>query len=112
MQHGASLDARPQERNPVAAGLVLAACAARFSLVRRHRIRTGAGNPVTQLGLSDDRGVVDDAWSRPGVGRLRSRIWLVSTRDFRITVRGVFDGLASGQRAELLAEAEAHEMTL
>jgi hypothetical protein len=34
----------------------------------------------------------------------------VSTRDFRITVRGAFDGLASDQRAELLAEAEAHDI--
>jgi hypothetical protein len=35
---------------------------------------------------------------------------LVSTRDFRITVRGAFDGLTSDQRAELLAEAEAHDI--
>ena len=34
----------------------------------------------------------------------------MSTRDFRITVRGAFDGLTSDQRAELLAEAEAHDI--
>lgn len=35
---------------------------------------------------------------------------LVSTRDFRITVRGAFDGLTADQRAELLAEAGAHDI--
>ena len=34
----------------------------------------------------------------------------MSTRQFRITVRGAFDGLTSDQRAELLAEAEAHDI--
>lgn len=34
----------------------------------------------------------------------------MSTREFRVTVRGVFDGLTSEQRAELLAEAEAHDI--
>ncbi|MFI2779720.1 DUF6204 family protein [Streptomyces sp. ALB3] len=34
----------------------------------------------------------------------------MSTRTFRITVRGVFDGLSSGQRAELLADAAEHDV--
>ncbi|MFD5631161.1 MULTISPECIES: DUF6204 family protein [unclassified Streptomyces] len=34
----------------------------------------------------------------------------MSTRTFRITVRGVFDGLDAGQRAELLAEAAEHDV--
>ncbi|QDY80211.1 DUF6204 family protein [Streptomyces qinzhouensis] len=34
----------------------------------------------------------------------------MSTRIFRITVRGVFDGLDAGQRAELLARAGEHQM--
>jgi hypothetical protein len=34
----------------------------------------------------------------------------VSSRDFRITVRGAFDGLTPEQRAELLAAAEAHDI--
>ncbi|MEU6213909.1 DUF6204 family protein [Streptomyces sp. NPDC047023] len=32
------------------------------------------------------------------------------TRTFRITVRGSFDGLTEGRRAELLAAAPAHDM--
>jgi Family of unknown function (DUF6204) len=35
---------------------------------------------------------------------------LVSTREFRITVRGAFDGLTPDHRAELLAEAGAHDI--
>ncbi|MGW3354177.1 DUF6204 family protein [Streptomyces bungoensis] len=34
----------------------------------------------------------------------------MSTRTFRITVRGVFDGLDAGQRAELLARAADHDV--
>lgn len=34
----------------------------------------------------------------------------MSTRTFRITVRGVFDGLNAGQRAELLARAADHDI--
>ncbi|OKK22127.1 hypothetical protein AMK16_02680 [Streptomyces sp. CB00455] len=34
----------------------------------------------------------------------------MSSRTFRITVRGSFDGLTAGQRAELLADAPAHDM--
>ena len=34
----------------------------------------------------------------------------MSTRNFRITVRGAFDGLTAEQRAELLAAAEAHDI--
>jgi uncharacterized protein DUF6204 len=34
----------------------------------------------------------------------------VSTRTFRITVRGAFDGLSTDQRAELLADAAAHDI--
>ncbi|GHH80810.1 hypothetical protein GCM10018781_62040 [Kitasatospora indigofera] len=34
----------------------------------------------------------------------------MSTRTFRITVRGVFDGLDAGQRAELLARASEHDV--
>jgi hypothetical protein len=34
----------------------------------------------------------------------------VSTRTFRITVRGVFDGLGDEQRAELLAQAAEHDV--
>ncbi|MEV6210257.1 DUF6204 family protein [Kitasatospora sp. NPDC051914] len=34
----------------------------------------------------------------------------MSTRDFRITVRGVFDGLSDAQRAELLARAAEHDV--
>ncbi|MFC9281927.1 DUF6204 family protein [Streptomyces collinus] len=34
----------------------------------------------------------------------------MSTRTFRITVRGVFDGLSEAQRAELLADAAQHDM--
>jgi hypothetical protein len=34
----------------------------------------------------------------------------VSTRTFRITVRGVFDGLSTDQRAELLARAPEHDV--
>ncbi|MFE4454413.1 DUF6204 family protein [Streptomyces sp. NPDC056796] len=34
----------------------------------------------------------------------------MSTRTFRITVRGVFDGLDAGQRAELLARAAEHDV--
>ena len=34
----------------------------------------------------------------------------MSTRTFRITVRGVFDGLSADQRAELLAEAVEHDV--
>ncbi|GJF31798.1 hypothetical protein KNE206_44980 [Kitasatospora sp. NE20-6] len=34
----------------------------------------------------------------------------MSTRTFRITVRGVFDGLTAEQRAALLADADAHDV--
>ncbi|WP_344525838.1 DUF6204 family protein [Streptomyces albiaxialis] len=34
----------------------------------------------------------------------------MSIRTFRITVRGVFDGLTTDQKAELLAEAPQHDM--
>ncbi|MFC8967855.1 DUF6204 family protein [Streptomyces sp. NPDC057094] len=34
----------------------------------------------------------------------------MTTRTFRITVRGVFDGLSAEQRAELLAEAAQHDV--
>ena len=34
----------------------------------------------------------------------------MSSRTFRIIVRGVFDGLSPEQRAELLADAEAHDV--
>ncbi|WP_448316313.1 DUF6204 family protein [Streptomyces sp. CO7] len=34
----------------------------------------------------------------------------MSTRTFRITVRGVFDDLDAGQRSELLAHAAEHDM--
>ncbi|AGS72221.1 DUF6204 family protein [Streptomyces collinus] len=34
----------------------------------------------------------------------------MNTRTFRITVRGVFDGLTEAQRAELLADAAQHDM--
>lgn len=34
----------------------------------------------------------------------------MSTRTFRITVRGVFDGLGSDQRADLLARAAEHDV--
>jgi uncharacterized protein DUF6204 len=34
----------------------------------------------------------------------------MSTRNFRVIVRGVFDGLSSGQRAELLAHAAEHDV--
>ncbi|MGV9608524.1 DUF6204 family protein [Streptomyces sp. NPDC003631] len=34
----------------------------------------------------------------------------MSTRTFRVTVRGVFDGLDDGQRAELLARAAEHDV--
>ncbi|MFJ4920797.1 DUF6204 family protein [Streptomyces sp. NPDC088725] len=34
----------------------------------------------------------------------------MSTRTFRITVRGVFDGLSADQRAELLARAPEHDV--
>lgn len=34
----------------------------------------------------------------------------MSTRTFRVTVRGVFDGLGAEQRAELLAEAAEHDV--
>ncbi|MFC8914959.1 DUF6204 family protein [Streptomyces sp. NPDC047821] len=34
----------------------------------------------------------------------------MSTRTFRVTVRGVFDGLDADQRAELLARAEEHDV--
>lgn len=34
----------------------------------------------------------------------------MSTRAFRITVRGVFDGLSADQRAELLAHASEHDV--
>lgn len=34
----------------------------------------------------------------------------MSTRTFRVTVRGVFDGLSTDQRAELLARAEEHDI--
>ncbi|MER5450924.1 DUF6204 family protein [Streptomyces sp. NPDC002766] len=34
----------------------------------------------------------------------------MSTRTFRITVRGVFDGLGADQRAELLARAAEHDV--
>ncbi|MEV5478470.1 DUF6204 family protein [Streptomyces sp. NPDC052207] len=34
----------------------------------------------------------------------------MSTRTFRVTVRGVFDGLDEGQRAELLARAAEHDV--
>ncbi|MEV1007973.1 DUF6204 family protein [Streptomyces sp. NPDC049881] len=34
----------------------------------------------------------------------------MSTRTFRITVRGVFDGLGADQRAELLARAPEHDV--
>ncbi|MFI9629486.1 DUF6204 family protein [Streptomyces sp. NPDC052042] len=34
----------------------------------------------------------------------------MSTRTFRITVRGVFDGLSAEQRAELLARAAEHDI--
>jgi hypothetical protein len=35
---------------------------------------------------------------------------VVSTHTFRITVRGFFDALTEPQRAELLAEAEEHDI--
>ncbi|MET8413301.1 DUF6204 family protein [Streptomyces sp. NPDC005195] len=34
----------------------------------------------------------------------------MSTRTFRITVRGVFDGLGTDQRSELLARAAEHDV--
>ncbi|MEU3558295.1 DUF6204 family protein [Streptomyces fragilis] len=34
----------------------------------------------------------------------------MSTRTFRVTVRGTFDGLDAGQRSELLAHAAEHDM--
>lgn len=34
----------------------------------------------------------------------------MGTRTFRITVRGVFDGLSADQRAELLARAAKHDV--
>ncbi|MFD9095065.1 DUF6204 family protein [Streptomyces collinus] len=34
----------------------------------------------------------------------------MSIRTFRITVRGVFDGLSEAQRADLLADAAQHDM--
>ncbi|MFF3917376.1 DUF6204 family protein [Streptomyces sp. NPDC001852] len=34
----------------------------------------------------------------------------MSTRTFRITVRGAFDGLTDAQRAELLADAAEHDV--
>ena len=34
----------------------------------------------------------------------------MSTRTFRVTVRGVFDGLSPAQRAELLAQAAEHDV--
>ncbi|MBK3645021.1 DUF6204 family protein [Streptomyces sp. MBT33] len=34
----------------------------------------------------------------------------MSTRTFRITVRGVFDGLGADQRAELLSRAAEHDV--
>ncbi|WP_328498628.1 DUF6204 family protein [Streptomyces sp. NBC_00414] len=34
----------------------------------------------------------------------------MSTRTFRITVRGVFDGLGADQRSALLADAAAHDV--
>jgi hypothetical protein len=34
----------------------------------------------------------------------------MTTRTFRITVRGVFDGLTDDQRAALLADAAAHDV--
>lgn len=34
----------------------------------------------------------------------------MSTRTFRITVRGVFDGLGTDQRAELLSRAPEHDV--
>jgi 3,4-dihydroxy-2-butanone 4-phosphate synthase len=34
----------------------------------------------------------------------------MSTRTFRVTVRGVFDGLSAQQRAELLADAAEHDV--
>ncbi|MEL3949390.1 MULTISPECIES: DUF6204 family protein [Streptomyces] len=34
----------------------------------------------------------------------------MSTRTFRVTVRGVFDGLSGDQRAELLARAAEHDI--
>ncbi|GIE48688.1 hypothetical protein Ani05nite_22220 [Amorphoplanes nipponensis] len=34
----------------------------------------------------------------------------MSTRTIRVTVRGAFDGLTAGQRAELLADAAAHDV--
>ncbi|MBY8888865.1 DUF6204 family protein [Streptomyces sp. PTM05] len=34
----------------------------------------------------------------------------MSTRTFRVTVRGVFDGLGADQRAELLARAAQHDV--
>ncbi|MFJ9683282.1 DUF6204 family protein [Streptomyces sp. NPDC101194] len=34
----------------------------------------------------------------------------MSTRTFRVTVRGVFDGLSADQRAELLARAAEHDV--
>ncbi|MGW3910905.1 DUF6204 family protein [Streptomyces sp. NPDC005070] len=34
----------------------------------------------------------------------------MTTRTFRITVRGVFDGLSADQRAELLAHAPEHDV--
>ena len=34
----------------------------------------------------------------------------MSTRTFRVTVRGVFDGLSAEQRAELLAQAADHDV--
>ncbi|MEU6198949.1 DUF6204 family protein [Streptomyces sp. NPDC047061] len=34
----------------------------------------------------------------------------MTTRTFRVTVRGVFDGLSAGQRAELLSRAAEHDV--
>ncbi|MFI8185155.1 DUF6204 family protein [Actinacidiphila glaucinigra] len=34
----------------------------------------------------------------------------MSTRTFRVTVRGVFDGLTAGQRSELLSRAPEHDV--
>ncbi|MFE2301751.1 DUF6204 family protein [Streptomyces sp. NPDC059445] len=34
----------------------------------------------------------------------------MTTRTFRVTVRGVFDGLSADQRAELLAHAPEHDV--
>jgi hypothetical protein len=52
-------------------------------------------------------GRVEKEWQRSErVPRVRA----VSTRTFRITVRGAFDGLNGEKRAELLADAAEHDV--